>query len=67
MKKRHLARSGRLRTGTSQSPEISHKLSIYKNAVTQKGMDTYKSLQEQMKKIKREEEMYKLQKHIPQL
>ena len=42
--------------------EISHKLSIYKNAVTQKGMDTYKSLQEQMKKIKREEEMYKLQK-----
>ena len=30
--------------------EISHKLSIYKNAVTQKGMDTYKSLQEQMKK-----------------
>ena len=42
--------------------EISHKLSIYKNAVTQKGMDTYKSLQEQMKKIKREEEMDKLQK-----
>lgn len=42
--------------------EISHKLGIYKNAVTQKGMDTYKSLQEQMKKIKREEEMYKLQK-----
>ena len=49
------------RSGRSKS-EISHKLSIYKNAVTQKGMDTYKSLQEQMKKIKREEEMYKLQK-----
>lgn len=42
--------------------EISRKLGIYKNAVTQKGIDTYKSLQEQMKQIKREEEMYRLQK-----
>lgn len=42
--------------------EISHQLDIYKNAVTQRGIDKYKSLQEQMKQIKREEEMYNLQK-----
>ena len=42
--------------------EISHQLGIYKNAVTQRGIDKYKSLQEQMKKLKREERMYELQK-----
>ncbi len=42
--------------------EISHQLGIYKNAVTQRGIDKYNSLQEQMKKLKREEEMYNLQK-----
>lgn len=42
--------------------EISHQLGIYKNAVTQKGIEKYKSLQEQMKQLRREEEMYKLQK-----
>ncbi len=30
--------------------------------MTERGMDKYKSLQEQMKKIRREEEMYSLQK-----
>ncbi len=42
--------------------EISHQLGIYKGAVTQRGMDKYKSLQEEMKKIRREEEMYQMQK-----
>lgn len=42
--------------------EISHQLGIYKNAVTQRGIDKYKSLQEQMKKLNREERMYELQK-----
>ncbi len=42
--------------------EISHELGIYKNAVTQRGIDKYKSLQEEMKQIRREEEMYRLQK-----
>ncbi len=42
--------------------EISHQLSIYKNAVTQKGIDKYKSLQDEMKKLNREEELYNLQK-----
>ncbi len=41
--------------------EVSEQLAIYKNAVTQKGVDKYKSLQEQMKKLRREEEMYELQ------
>lgn len=42
--------------------DVSHQLSIYKNAVTQRGMDKYQYLQEQMKKLKREEELYNLQK-----
>ena len=42
--------------------EISHQLDIYEGAVTQRGMDKYKSLQGQMKQIRREEEMYQLQK-----
>lgn len=42
--------------------EVSHQLDIYEGAVTQRGMDKYKSLQEQMKQIRREEEMYQLQK-----
>lgn len=42
--------------------EVSHQLSIYRGAVTQRGQDKYKSLQEEMKKIRREEEMYLLQK-----
>lgn len=41
--------------------DVSHQLGIYKNAVTQRGMDKYKSLQEQMKKLQREEEMYRLE------
>lgn len=41
--------------------DVSHQLGIYKNAVTQRGMDKYKSLQEQMKKLRREEEMYRLE------
>lgn len=46
----------------AEKSEVSYKLGIYENAVTQKGKDTYKALQEQMKQIKREEEMYRLQK-----
>ncbi|MCC8160199.1 MAG: hypothetical protein LIO53_02600 [Oscillospiraceae bacterium] len=42
--------------------EISHQLEIYENAVTQNGVDKYKSLQEEMKEIEREEELYNLQK-----
>lgn len=42
--------------------EISEQLGVFKGAVTQRGMDKYKSLQEQMKQLRREEEMYNLQK-----
>lgn len=46
----------------AEKAEISQQLKIYKNAVTQKGIDKYNSLQEQMKKLNREEQMYELQK-----
>lgn len=42
--------------------ETARLLKIYSGAVTERGIDKYKSLQEQMKKIQREEEMYALQK-----
>lgn len=42
--------------------EITRQLKIYKGAVTERGIEKYKSLQEEMKKIKREEEMLALQK-----
>jgi hypothetical protein len=42
--------------------EIEHQLEIYKGAVTEKGMEKYKSLQEELKEINREEEMLALQK-----
>ena len=42
--------------------EISRELKIYAGAVTQRGLDKYKSLQDEMKKLRREEEMYRLQK-----
>jgi hypothetical protein len=42
--------------------QISAQLAIYKNAVTQQGIDKYNSLQEELKEIEREEEMYQLQK-----
>ncbi len=42
--------------------ELSHQLSIYKYAVTERGLEKYKSLQEEMKELRREEEMYSLQK-----
>ncbi len=42
--------------------DISRQLEIFEGAVTQRGIDKYKSLQEEMKKIRREEEMYRLQK-----
>lgn len=42
--------------------EISERLKIFEGAVTQRGRDEYKSLQEEMKKLRREEEMYALQK-----
>ena len=42
--------------------EISERLEIFEGAVTQRGRDEYKSLQEEMKKLRREEAMYALQK-----
>ncbi len=42
--------------------EITHQLAIYRNAVTQRGVDKYNSLQDELKKLNREEEMYNLQK-----
>lgn len=42
--------------------EVARLLKVYSGAVTERGIDKYKSLQEQMKKIQREEEMYALQK-----
>ena len=42
--------------------EISRQITVFKGAVTQRGIDKYKSLQEEMKKIRREEEMYRMQK-----
>ncbi len=42
--------------------EVQEQLDIYENAVTQKGKDKYNSLLDDMKQIKREEEMYNLQK-----
>ncbi len=47
--------------------EISDMLTLYRGAVTERGKEKYKSLQEQMKKIKREEEMYALQKKHTQI
>lgn len=42
--------------------EIQAQLDQYKYAVTKEGKDKYESLQEQMKEIEREEELYELQK-----
>lgn len=42
--------------------DISKQLGVYKYAVTQRGLDKYKSLQDEMKQIRREEEMYELEK-----
>lgn len=47
--------------------EVSEQLSLYRGAVTERGKERYKSLQEEMKKIKREEEMYALQKKHTQI
>ena len=47
--------------------EVSEQLSLYKGAVTERGKERYKSLQDEMKKIKREEEMYALQKKHTQI
>lgn len=47
--------------------EISEQLGIFRGAVTQRGMDKYKSLQEEMKKLRREEEMFNLQKKHTQI
>lgn len=42
--------------------EVKYQLSVYKNAVTDKGQAKYKELQEQLKKLRREEELYELEK-----
>ena len=42
--------------------EIQAQLDRYKYAVTKEGKDKYESLQEQMKELEREEELYELQK-----
>lgn len=57
-----LSEQWELEDRAASKAEISHQLSIYKGAVTQRGMDKYKVLQEEMKELEREEEMYNLQK-----
>lgn len=42
--------------------ETKRLLAIYKNAVTEKGKNKYSDLQEQLKKLEREEQLYRLQK-----
>lgn len=42
--------------------ELSHEILIYRGAVTEKGKDKYESLLDEQKRLKREEEMYELQK-----
>lgn len=42
--------------------EVQAQLDVYANSVTDKGQQKYKELQEQMKQLQRDEELYKLQK-----
>ncbi len=42
--------------------EVMYQLSIYKNAVTDRGQARYKELREQLKKLRREEELYEMEK-----
>ena len=42
--------------------EVQAQLDVYANAVTDKGQQKYKELQEQMKQLQRDEELYQLQK-----
>lgn len=41
--------------------ELKSELAVYKNAVTEKGKDKYRSLLDEQKKLRREEELYNLQ------
>ena len=41
--------------------ELRGELAVYKNAVTEKGKDKYRSLLDEQKKLRREEELYNLQ------
>ncbi len=41
--------------------ELKGELAVYKNAVTEKGKDKYRSLLDEQKKLRREEELYNLQ------
>ena len=42
--------------------EVQAQLNVYANSVTDKGQQKYKELQEQMKQLQRDEELYQLQK-----
>lgn len=42
--------------------EVQAQLDVYANSVTDKGQQKYKELQEQMKQLQRDEELYRLQK-----
>ena len=42
--------------------EVQAQLDVYANSVTDKGQQKYKELQEQMKQLQRDEELYQLQK-----
>lgn len=47
---------------TDRISEVDTQLKIYRNAVTERGKDKYRSLLEERKKLSREEQLYNLQK-----
>ncbi len=57
-----LAEKWEVEDRNADKAEIERGLNVFRGAVTQRGIDKYKSLQDEMKKIRREEEMYRLQK-----
>lgn len=46
---------------TADTADIKRQMKIYKNAVTERGVNRYNELKEELKSLEREEEMYKLQ------
>lgn len=57
-----LQESWKLEDRTADISETKRLLAIYKNAVTEKGKSKYADLQEELKNLEREEELYRLQK-----
>lgn len=50
----------------SEISDIKRDISIYRNAVTKTGQDKYESLQKELKKLEREEELYRLEQEHQQ-